>query len=89
MVNLQATRISQNKTQQQTAEAAGINRSTLVQIENGRGGTMLSFIQVLRVLQQLHIFNSFEVAQQASPILLARMEQQVGRFTFYVLGFKV
>jgi transcriptional regulator with XRE-family HTH domain len=70
------TRIQQNKTQQQTADAAGINRSTLVQIENGRGGAMLSLIQVLRVLQQLHIFHSFAAQQQVSPLLLAKQEQQ-------------
>ncbi|MFN5546581.1 MAG: helix-turn-helix transcriptional regulator, partial [Bacteroidota bacterium] len=45
------TRLQQNKTQQQVATAAGINRSTMVQIEKGAGGTLLSFIQILRALQ--------------------------------------
>ena len=31
---IQQTRLQQNKTQQQVATAAGINRSTMVQIEN-------------------------------------------------------
>jgi hypothetical protein len=44
-------------------------------MENGRGGTVLSFIRVLRVLQQLHVFKEFEVQQQASPLLLAKLEQ--------------
>jgi transcriptional regulator with XRE-family HTH domain len=39
---IKQTRLQQNKTQQQVATAAGINRSTMVQIENGGGGTMLS-----------------------------------------------
>jgi transcriptional regulator with XRE-family HTH domain len=72
---LQETRLSQNKTQLQVATAAGINRSTLVQLEHGRGGTLMSLIQVLRVLQQLHIFAAFELQQQISPLLLAKMEQ--------------
>lgn len=69
------TRLQQNKTQQQVAIAAGINRSTMVQIEKGAGGTLLSFIQVLRALGQLQIFEHFEVKQQFSPLQLAKLEQ--------------
>ena len=68
-------RLQQNKTQQQAAQAAGINRSTLIQIENGRGGTLLSFIQILRALEQLQLFQSFEVRKQFSPLQLAKIEQ--------------
>lgn len=72
---LKETRLQQNKTQQQVSEAAGINRSTLVQIENGGGGTMLSFIQVLRALEQLHILENFQVKKQYSPLQLAKLER--------------
>ena len=44
---IQQTRLQQNKTQQQIAEAAGINRSIMGQVENGGGDTLLSFIQIL------------------------------------------
>ena len=56
------TRLQQNKTQQQVATAAGINRSTMVQIEKGAGGTLLSLIQILRALEQLQIFEHFDLA---------------------------
>jgi transcriptional regulator with XRE-family HTH domain len=69
-------RIAQNKTQQQVSDAAGINRSTLIQMENGKGGRLNNFVQVLRMLQQLHVLNIFEVQQQMSPLLLAKLEQQ-------------
>lgn len=36
---IQQTRLQQNKIQQRVATTAGINRSTLLQIENGDGGT--------------------------------------------------
>jgi transcriptional regulator with XRE-family HTH domain len=36
---IQQTRLQQNKTQQRVATTARINRSTLLQIENGSGGT--------------------------------------------------
>jgi transcriptional regulator with XRE-family HTH domain len=74
---VQQTRLQQNKTQQQVAAAAGINRSTMVQVENGGGGTLLSFIQILRALGQLHLFENFVVRQQQpSPLQLAKAEQQ-------------
>ncbi|MFM6934757.1 MAG: helix-turn-helix transcriptional regulator [Flavobacteriales bacterium] len=69
------TRLQQNKTQQQVSTAAGINRSTMVQIEKGGGGTLLSFIQILRALEQLQIFEHFEIKQQFSPLQLAKLEQ--------------
>ena len=72
---LKQTRLQQNKTQQQVATAAGINRSTVVQIEKGGGGTLLSLIQILRALEQLQIFENFEIKQQFSPLQLAQLEQ--------------
>ncbi len=75
---IQQTRLQQNKTQQQVATAAGINRSTIVQIENGGGGTMLSFLQILRALQHLELLQHFEIKQQQiSPLQLAKLEQNM------------
>ena len=73
---IRETRLQQNKTQQQVATAAGVNRSTVVQIENGGGGTLLSLVQILRGLGQLSLFQNFEVKQpQLSPPQLAKLEQ--------------
>lgn len=71
---VKATRLEQNKTQQQLADMAGVNRSTIIQIENGSGATMLSFIQVLRALEQLDLFESFQIKPIISPLLLAKQE---------------
>ena len=65
---IQHTRLQQNKT--------GLNRLTIVQIENGGGGTLLSFIQLLRALESLHVFRNFEVQQQFSPLQLAKLEHK-------------
>ncbi|HAL82941.1 MAG TPA: transcriptional regulator [Mucilaginibacter sp.] len=73
---VQETRLQQNKTQQQVADSAGINRSTVGQIEKGNGGTLLSFLQILRVLEQLSVLQSFEIEQKISPLALAKLEQQ-------------
>jgi transcriptional regulator with XRE-family HTH domain len=76
---IQQSRLRQNKSQQQVADAAGINRSTLSQIENGRGGTLLSLIQILRVLDRLSFLKVFQVEEKPSPLYLAKMEMKKRR----------
>ena len=68
-------RLLQNKTQQQLATEAGINRSTITQIEKGGKITLQSLLQVLRVLNLLYIMDVFKVQQQISPLQLAKLEQ--------------
>jgi transcriptional regulator with XRE-family HTH domain len=73
---VQQSRLKQNKSQQQIADAAGINRSTLSQIENGKGGTLISLIQILRVLGQLSFVKVFQVEDRPSPMYLASLEMK-------------
>ena len=70
---IKETRLRKNRTQQEIANAAGINRTTLVQIEKGGGGNMQSFVQIMRSIEQLQIFDFFEVSQQLSPLQLAKL----------------
>jgi hypothetical protein len=37
---------------------------------------LLSFIQILRALEQLHLFQNFEIKEQFSPLQLAKMQQK-------------
>lgn len=69
-------RIEQNKTQDMVAEAAGISRSTLSLLERGETVTVATLIQVLRVLDQLHVMEAFEIQQSISPIALAKAEKE-------------
>lgn len=69
-------RLTQNKTQQQLATEAGINRTTLLDLEQGKRANLLTFIQVLRALQLLDTLKTFEIETQISPILLAEMQQK-------------
>jgi DNA-binding XRE family transcriptional regulator len=68
-------RMEQNKTQDTLAKAAGISRSTLSLLERGETVTLATFIQVLRVLDKLHVMEIFNVSQTMSPLALAKMEQ--------------
>lgn len=72
---IRETRLRQNKTQEDVAIAAGIKRMTLVRIEKGSGGTMSTFIRLLRSLQQFHVLNQFLIPAQISPLTLAKLEQ--------------
>jgi len=68
-------RIEQNKTQESVAGEAGISRSTLSLLERGESITVPTLIQVLRVLDQLQVMDTFSIEKKISPIMLANMEQ--------------
>jgi len=72
-------RLEQNKSQQQLAEEAGINRSTLVEFEKGMRANLLTFIQLLRALNLLEVLDHFNVTPQISPIQLAELERKKRR----------
>ena len=69
-------RMEQNRTQDMVASAAGISRSTLSLLERGETVTLATLIQVLRVLDQLHVMNAFEIQQRISPLALAKAEKE-------------
>ena len=67
-------RIEQNKTQAFLSHAAGISRSTLSLLEKGQTVSLSSLLQVLRVLEQLHVLEVFNIQTVVSPLLLAELE---------------
>ncbi|QYJ68932.1 helix-turn-helix domain-containing protein [Flavobacterium litorale] len=69
-------RLEQNKTQEQLAEEAGINRVTLGELERGGRSKILTLIQVLRALDKLEVLNVFIVEQKISPLKLAKIERE-------------
>lgn len=73
---VQANRIAQRKTQEELSQAAGINRTTLGQLEKGQPVNLLSLVQVLRALKALHIFQDIETKPQISPLKQAAVEQK-------------
>jgi transcriptional regulator with XRE-family HTH domain len=70
------TRIAQNRTQESVAISAGISRSTLSLLEKGETVTIATLLQVLRVLNQLHVLEAFNVVTNISPLQLAKMQQK-------------
>lgn len=69
-------RLKQNTTQAHLAEAAGLNRWTISQIEKGESVTLTTLIQVLRALDALHVFEHFEVKDEISPLEYAKLKEK-------------
>jgi transcriptional regulator with XRE-family HTH domain len=66
---LRYLRVQQNLTQEQLGEKAGLSRSAISEMENGKTATsLLTVIQVLRALQQLHVLDNWlNTEEPASP----------------------
>lgn len=71
---LKQVRLQQNTTQKQLAEKAGLSRSAISKMETGKSAVeMLTVIQVLRALQQLHLLENWMVTATVSPLLVAKL----------------
>lgn len=69
-------RLQQNKSQDVLSREAGISRSTLSLLERGETVTLSTLLQVLRVLDLLHIMNVFTIEKLVSPLAMLREEEQ-------------
>ena len=73
---VQHHRLLQNKTQDEVSKAAGISRSTLSLLERGENISLSTLLQVLRVLDLLHILEAFKVTQEISPIEYVQLQKK-------------
>lgn len=67
-------RLQHNRSQAQIATDAGISRSTLSLLERGEDVRLSTLIQVLRVLDLLHVLSSFDIQEQLSPLAIAKAQ---------------
>lgn len=70
---LQAHRLNQNLSQAELAAATGLARKTITNLETGHGGTLVTFIAVLRGLGLLGQLEAFIPAPGPSPIQLVKL----------------
>jgi transcriptional regulator with XRE-family HTH domain len=71
---LKRKRLDKNVSQQKLAESAGLNRTTVSEIEQGKPFAMLTFIQILRALEALEELDSLLPDPGISPLQLAKMK---------------
>jgi transcriptional regulator with XRE-family HTH domain len=77
--SLRQIRLNRNQSQQAVAAAAGIDRATLSQIEHGRPPSLLTFVQLLRTLEQLDLLDAFVTKAEINPLALARLAKKQRR----------
>lgn len=71
---LKQVRLQQNITQEQLAEKAGLSRSAISKMETGKSKVeLLTIIQILRALEQLHLLDTWKVTATISPLLVAKL----------------
>ena len=74
---LKQVRLQQNITQEELAVKAGLSRSAISKMETGKSTVeLLTLIQVLRALQQLHLLDAWMVPATISPLLVARFTKK-------------
>jgi transcriptional regulator with XRE-family HTH domain len=67
-------RLAKNLTQESLAKMAGVNRMTVVNLEQGKAAALLTLVQVLRALGSLDGFESFLPELGPSPLQVAKMK---------------
>ncbi len=72
-------RLNKNISQQDLAERAGLNRTTVGDIERGAPFSMLAFVQMLRALNILDGVGTFLPESGISPLQMAKMKGKMRR----------
>lgn len=73
---LRRMRLERNLTQAEVADRAGLDRTTVVQLEAGRAATLLTVVQVLRAIGQLPLLDAFHQVPQPTPYMLVEAQEQ-------------
>ena len=69
---IRALRLRQNLDQQQLADQAGIALNAVKNLERGKGATLRSLIQVLRVLNRVEWLRALAPAVSISPVQMLK-----------------
>lgn len=70
-------RLEQNMSQAQLAAKSGVSRGTLVNVERGELGSVLSLVQLLRGLNAFHLLDGFTKPALVSPIQLIEKQGKI------------
>jgi len=74
---LRQVRLQQNLTQEKLAGKTGLSRSAIYEMENGKTATsLITVVQVLRALHQLHVFDTWKATDQPPPLRMAKQNNK-------------
>jgi transcriptional regulator with XRE-family HTH domain len=79
---IKKTRLELNITQEDLAFKTGLERTSISYIENGKGTSLLSLIQIFRALGKLELFATiFDNAETTiSPIMMAKLQKKQRKY---------
>lgn len=72
-------RLLRDLDQRDVAEQAGVALNVVKNIEAGRGSTLRSFINVLKVLDRIEWFNALQPAVSISPMQILKSRKKAPR----------
>lgn len=71
---LRQTRLEQKLTQENLAVKAGLSRSAIYEMENGKCATsFITIVQVLKALEHLHLFDTWKATETGHKLMRAQM----------------
>lgn len=73
---LRRMRLEADLSQAEVAERAGVDRTTVLKLEGGRGATLLTIVQVLRALDRLDLLDAFHHEPQPTPYMLVEAQEK-------------
>ncbi len=77
-LELRRIRLESNLSQAEVAARSGVVRGTLMNLEAGRGATLLSFVRVLRALDRMALLDPFyQKAEPAPAVFIGRHRLQL------------
>jgi transcriptional regulator with XRE-family HTH domain len=74
--NLKQMRLNKNISQEQLSSMSGVNRVTISRMESGQAINLMTMIQLLRALEQLHLLSEFNVVPEISPIMVMEAQEK-------------
>lgn len=80
--NIKKIRLDLNLTQESLAFKTGLDRTSISSLENGKGTSLITLIQVLRALERLEalaqLFDDFQAV--ISPLKLAKLQEKERKY---------
>jgi transcriptional regulator with XRE-family HTH domain len=66
--SIKQMRLNKNMSQEELAERSGISRITISRMETGKAINLLTFVQILRALENLDLLNHLNIEPEISPM---------------------
>lgn len=67
-LSIKQMRLNKNMSQDELAERSGVSRITISRMESGKAINLITFVQLLRALENLDLLNYLNIEPEISPM---------------------